>query len=362
MRSRLIIKVAIILFSLPLRVSMSQKKVKITDVAKQAGVSVSTVSLVLSGKGRISDSTIEKVNQAVQQLGYVPNQAAVNLRSHQSNLIGLVIQDITDPFYTGITAGLSDQLESQGYMLFLTQAGRDIERQYRSLQSLIKQGVAGIVYNPMRESLTKTIQLLNQANMPSLCISQTQISNELDYVGPDNEQTAKMATQYLVKQGHRHIAYLGGDSQSLTRAERIAGYCNVLMQYGLPFKNEWIIECGDSQDEAIQATQQLLTKNPNITAILCHRPMTTIGAAAGVQAVGKTVGKDSYIGKQVSLLGFDDNSKATDLLVPSLSFIGTSPYEIGRQAAQQLIEKMRHPSRPTQRIIVPSLLYQRDSA
>ncbi|MGO2342099.1 Mal regulon transcriptional regulator MalI [Vibrio litoralis] len=340
---------------------MSIPKPKITDVAKYAGVSVSTVSLALSGKGRISEATISKVNQAIEALGYVRNTAAANLRSHTSNLVGLVLKDITDPFYMGITAGLSEQLEKQGYMLFLAQSGNDKTKQLNCLQSMIQQGVAGLIFCPVREGAQASFELIKQANIPAISIARADINANIDYIGPDNTHAATLATKHLIEQGHRHIAYLGGTGDSLTRAERIGGYCSTLMQFGLPFKNEWIVECGKTQQQAADAAHQLLNKHPKITAILCHRSTTAIGAIYGAQSAGKTVGKDNYIGQEVAILGFDDTAEA-ELTTPSLSFINTSTHYIGQQAALQIIRKMQQPNLPPQRIIVPPKMILRDSA
>ncbi|QVV75688.1 LacI family DNA-binding transcriptional regulator, partial [Serratia marcescens] len=116
---------------------MSIKKITITDVAQQAGVSVTTVSLVLSGKGRISPTTVEKVNQAIEQLGYVRNRQAATLRGGESGVIGLILRDICEPFYAEMTAGLSEALEAHDKLLFLTQSGRDGQGLQRAFDALL---------------------------------------------------------------------------------------------------------------------------------------------------------------------------------------------------------------------------------
>ncbi|EIX9193350.1 LacI family DNA-binding transcriptional regulator, partial [Klebsiella pneumoniae] len=117
------------------------KKITINDVALAAGVSVSTVSLVLSGKGRISSATGERVNQAIEQLGFVRNRQAASLRGGQSGVIGLIVSDLSKPFYAELTAGLTDALERQGKMVFLTQGGRSGEKMAQRFDTLAAQGV-----------------------------------------------------------------------------------------------------------------------------------------------------------------------------------------------------------------------------
>ncbi|HDJ2772788.1 TPA: LacI family DNA-binding transcriptional regulator, partial [Serratia rubidaea] len=121
------------------------KKITITDVAQHAAVSVSTVSLVLSGKGRISSATVARVHQAIEQLGYVRNRQAATLRGAASGVIGLILRDIGDPFYAEMTAGLSEALEAQGKVLFLTQSGRDGAGLMRCFDTLLTHGVDGLV-------------------------------------------------------------------------------------------------------------------------------------------------------------------------------------------------------------------------
>lgn len=121
------------------------KKVTINDVALAAGVSVSTVSLVLSGKGRISSATGQRVNEAVEQLGFVRNRQASALRGGQSGVIGLIVRDLTSPFYAELTAGLTEALEAQGRMVFLLHGGRDADQLLSRMDMLLTQGVDGVI-------------------------------------------------------------------------------------------------------------------------------------------------------------------------------------------------------------------------
>ncbi|MGL6176763.1 MAG: Mal regulon transcriptional regulator MalI [Vibrionaceae bacterium] len=341
--------------------SLYAKATKITDVALRAGVSVTTVSMVLNGKGRISPATAERVHQAIKDLDYIPNSAAANLRSQQSNLIGLILRDITDPFYTEVTAGVSEVLEQHGYLLFLTQCGHNPERLQQSIHSLSSQGVAGIIFNPVRDAPTKPLEQLLSSELPVVCAARSYYRDDVDVIGPDNSLAAKQTTTYLIEQGHRHIAYVGGQADSLTRAERIAGYCASLLQYGLPFKADWVLECERTQRSAADTIAQLLQLHPKVTAILCHYPEIALGGIYGVEASGRTVGKDNYIGQQVALLGFDDVAEA-ELTTPPLTFVSSPAREIGRQAAKRLLARMQQPELTPSRQIITPTLQKRQSA
>ncbi|QKJ87091.1 Transcriptional regulator [Paramixta manurensis] len=343
---------------------MSQKKITINDVAEEASVSVTTVSLVLSGKGRISAATAERVNQAIETLGYVRNRSAMMLRGGDSGVVGLIVRDICNPFYAEMTAGLSEMLEKQGKVLFLTQSGQHGQNLDRCFDSLVAQGVEGIILGGGAENASELPEKARESSIPLICASRASSLDEVDSIRPDNMHAAKMATEYLIKRGHHCIAWLGGSGSSLTRAERIGGYCSTLLQYGLPFRNEWIIECGSHQRDAAALTEQLIHHHPTITAILCHNASVALGCYFGLQRIGRTIGKgavDSYYDQQVALVGFGDVPEA-ELTDPPLTFVTSSAREIGRSAATRLLQRMAQPDENIQNVIMPSTLIERGSA
>ena len=340
---------------------MQDKKVKIIDVAAKAGVSVTTVSMVLGNKGRISAETAQKVNQAVTELGYVRNLAAASLRSQKSELIGLILRDISDPYYAEVASGLSEVLEEKGFMLFLAQSGETQEKFDRCMLTMSQQDVGGVVFCPIRDSGEPDLSKIKGRDIPLVCIARATVGHDIDYVGPDNMRAAKMATEYLIKQGHRQIAYVGGKSASLNRAERLGGYCSSLLQFGLPFKPEWVVECDKDQISAAEAVEELLATQPKITAILCHHSSTAFGAMYGVQRANRSVGKDNYIGQQVAIIGFDDVPEA-QLTQPALTFVTSPAKEIGRQAGKRLIAQMSDKDPVAQSLILPPELIERGSA
>lgn len=343
---------------------MSHKKITIHDVAGEAGVSVTTVSLVLSGKGRISSGTADKVNRAIETLGFVRNRSASMLRGGESGVVGLIVRDICHPYYAEMTAGLSESLEKQGKVLVLTQSGAQGQNIDRCFDTLAAQGVEGIILGGGAEKAGHLVSRAREQGIALICASRASHLEETDAVRPDNLQAAQMATEYLIKRGHHCIAWLGGSGSSLTRAERIGGYCATLMQYGLPFRSEWIIECGPSQRDVATLTETLIHHYPTITAILCHNASVALGCYFGLLRTGRSIGKggvDSYYGQTMALVGFGDVPEA-ELTDPPLTFVSSSAREIGRRAAQKLLQRIADREGAVESIILPPLLIERGSA
>lgn len=338
---------------------MSQKKITIHDVAHQANVSVSTVSLVLSGKGRISQSTIERVNQTIEVLGYSRNRQAAMLRGGQSNVIGLIIREISDPFYAEVISGISELLEQHNKVLFLTQSGHDGRNLAKCFDSLCEQGVDGLIIGGGgSEGIQQLRQRAQEQNLPLVCAARSSGLEGIDVIRPDNMQAAKLAAEYLIQQGHRRIAYLGGKSDSLTRAERLGGFCAMLIQYGLPFRDDWIIECPPSQAAAANAAELLLVNSPKISAIIGDNSAVTLGAYFGILRTGRVIGHealDNYYEQQVALIGFGDTPEAQMADTP-FGFISNSAKAVGRSAAQRVLQRLNDPNLPAQHIILPASL------
>ena len=280
------------------------KKITINDVALAAGVSVSTVSLVLSGKGRISSATGERVNQAIEQLGFVRNRQAASLRGGQSGVIGLIVSDLSKPFYAELTAGLTDALERQGKMVFLTQGGRSGEKMAQRFDTLAAQGVDGVIIAGAIDRGSELRERAAEAGVPLVFASRASYLDDVDLIRPDNMQAAQLVTEHLIRRGHQRIAWLGGQSSSLTRAERVGGYCATLLKYGLPFHSEWVLECESSQKQAAEAMTALLGQNPTITAVVCYNNVVATGAWFGLLRAGRQSGEDgvdSYFEQRVAL-------------------------------------------------------------
>lgn len=338
---------------------MVQQKITINDVAEAAGVSVTTVSMVLSGKGRISAATIRRVNRTIELLGFVRNRAATALRGGESGVIGLIMQDFSHPFYAEMTAGLSEALEKKGKMLVLTQSGSQGLNIDRCFNALVNQGVDGIVLCGRTDNVERLIARAADEQIALIVAARSSSLKTLDIICSDNAQAARMATEHLIQQGHQRIAWIGGRCASLTRAERIGSYCATLMQHGLPFKPEWIVECGSIPKEASEATVALLHQYPHITAVLAYNASTALGCYFGLMKSGRNVkggAVASYYEQQIALLGFGDDPLA-QLADPPITQVIDSAREMGRATAECILLRIAHPeSERHVQMIAPQLI------
>lgn len=320
------------------------KKTTIHDVALAAGVSVSTVSLVLSGKGRISSATGERVNAAIEQLGFVRNRQASALRGGQSGVIGLIVRDLSAPFYAELTAGLTEALEAQGRMVFLLHGGQDGEQLSQRFAMLLNQGVDGVVIAGAAGNSDALRERAEEKGIPVVFASRASYLEEVDTVRPDNMQAAQLLTEHLICLGHQRIAWLGGQSSSLTRAERVGGYCATLLKFGLPFHSDWVLECASSQKQAAEAITALLRHNPTISAVVCYNETIAMGAWFGLMKAGRQsgeIGVDRYFEQQISLAAFADVAENVLDDLPII-WASTPAREIGYTLAERILQRIGH--------------------
>lgn len=336
------------------------KKVSIIDVAKLAGVSVSTVSLVLRQKGKISDATIGKVQSAIAELGYVHNVAAANLRSNTSNLIGLILPDFSDSYAIKVMTSTVQELERHGYMTILSQPPDD-ERLERCLLSFKQQGVAGVIYLDSNVSRSRLPEKICHCPLPLVVVSQSLPDDPCNLVMRDNRQAAGLATRHLIQRGHRNVAYIGGVESDRVRQQRLTGMQSILQQSGLSLRNDFAPPCADSTESVSLATRHLLEKNNTVTALLCHSPTAIVGAISAILQVGRTVGKDVFLTQQVALIGFEDMLHV-NLTSPSFTYISSASEETGRQTAGLMIRKLNDPDLEIQRIVLSGQLVAQESA
>lgn len=305
-------------------------------VAKEAGVSIPTVSQVLRGTGRISEKTRERVLKAAKTLHYVPDQKAAAMRSGENREIGFIINQLSNPFNAEVISGVVDLLEAEGYLVSILDARDDAERQGRQLEAFIRHGRGGLIWVPALETPDETFSLLAAHHIPTVTFLRNMRAG-LDHVGIKNAEATASATRHLLTLGHTKIAYLGGTDKTPVRQDRIAGYQNTLRDSGMGNGITWDSE--DNKLAGLKAMSDLHRYHPEITAVVCNGDMVALGACLALQRSGLTPGKD------VSVIGFDDIQDAV-VATPPLTTMAVSPHRLGGKLAQILLNRIRDPDMP----------------
>jgi LacI family transcriptional regulator len=305
-------------------------------VAKEAGVSIPTVSQVMRGTGRISDTTRDKVMQAAKRLHYVTDSRAAAMRSGENREIGFVINQLLNPFNAEVVSGVVDLLESEGYMVSILDTRDNAARQGRQMEAFIRHGRGGLLWVPALDTPDETFDLLAAHGIPTVTFLRN-LRRDFDHVGIRNAEATSTATNYLADLGHRHIAYLGGTDMTIVRKERIAGYASAMANHALGPIIIWNSE--DNKLAGLNAMQELRRAHPEITAIVCNGDMVALGACLSLIRLGLTPGRD------VSIIGFDDIQDAA-VATPALTTMAVSPYKLGAKLARVLLDRIQDPDMP----------------
>jgi LacI family transcriptional regulator, galactose operon repressor len=336
--------------------SAQQERVVVTtrDVARLAGVSSSTVSHVLNGTRFVSDDVRRRVLGAVQNLGYEPNGVARSLKVNRSMTIGLIISDISNPFFTAVVRGVEDVTQANGYVLVLCNSDEDTAKEAMYLRALRAKRLDGLILAPAGEAhdyLRDTVR----AQFPLVFLNRDVASIDAPAVLLDNEGAAFEATNHLIDLGHRRIGMIGGRPLASTSIERKSGFARALRAAGLPADERLVVSGGSEAEGGHAAALALLSLEPRPTAIFSGNNLMTIGALAAIQERGLSVPQD------VALLGFDDFSWA-GVFRPRLSTVAQPTYELGCTAANVLLKVMAHgSSQVPRRTLLPGRLVIRES-
>jgi DNA-binding LacI/PurR family transcriptional regulator len=323
------------------------------DVAKKAGVSVATVSRVLNDSPHVSAAVRRKVLRAAKALNYQPNRTAQRLRAKRSHVIGLVISDIQNPFFTAVVRGIEDVAYKHGYSVVLCNSDEDPEKERLYINIMRAEAVAGVILASTAETNPLVADLFDH-NIPVVAIDRRIRDKRVDSVLAANIQGAFEAVSHLIALGHRRIGFIGLPLTRTTGIERYAGYVRALRAHGLPASRS-LVRIGDAKQEGGRArTIELLTKRPSITALFVANNLMTLGALDALRERGLRIPAD------ISIVGFDDMPWAT-LLQPPLTAVAQPTYELGQRAAELLLERFAQPQKPVAHIELKTSLIVRGS-
>jgi LacI family transcriptional regulator len=325
----------------------------IVDVARVAGVSKSTVSLVISGSSLVAESTRERVSDAMAELGYIYHRGAATLRGARSGVLGMVINDLSNPFFVELAIGIEEACQGGAFIPFLANVAENPVRQLQVIRSMREHGAAGLVISSAIGTSLAELKVL-VAGLPVVQVMRRLPGLKASLVSPENREGARKATARLVAAGHTRIAFVGGLTSMVVREERLAGYRLALENAGLPLDLSLVIETAIAYSGGGAAVPQLLNLQRPATAALCYNDVVAIGLIRAFAEAGVAVGKD------FAVIGFDDIEEAKHML-PALTTVAVNGRSLGSRAAQLLMRQLASGDFEPETILCPTTLIVRAS-
>jgi LacI family transcriptional regulator len=318
------------------------KKITIVDVAKRSGVSKGTVSAVINGKNTVRPSTRDHVLKVMKDLNFRPQGVARNLKNGgQEKSIGIIIKDLSYPFYTSIATGVREYASSKGYSVLVTSSENDHESEKRLSHLFSTKDIKGTIIAPIVEGAAEIEHLfkLKMLNYPFVLLEAVR-GIQANVVVIDNLRAIKKAVKYLMESGHSKIIHFAGPPQSTHTQERIEGFRHAFSESTLVFNKNMIVPVGSHYDEAYSRTLDYfrhLRREDHPTAIVCFNDQQALGVMMALKNIGIRVPED------ISIVGNDDIYYASVYPVP-LTTIRAPQHEIGRRAAEILIRSIEEPT------------------
>lgn len=312
---------------------MKSHQVTIKDIARELGVSVSTVSRALKDHPDISPQTKKLVKELAERLHYKPNPIALSLRNQRTNIIGVIVPEIMHFFFSSVIAGIDEMAMSKGYNVMFFQSNEQYEREVLNVQTLINSRVDGVLLSLAKESERfGHIKQLIENNTPVVFFDRDCEEIQADKVIVDDFDGAMNAVEYLIKTGCKRIAHFAGPKHLNISYLRKRGYITALEKHGLEVDDDLIIKC-DSYDQASVVTRELMQRDNRPDAIFTVNDLTAVGALNTIKGMGIKIPED------VSIIGFTDGlvSSVTDPLLTTVSQHG---FEIGQKSAELLIKRI----------------------
>lgn len=331
------------------------QRVTLDDVAKHAGVSRATASLVVRNSKLIIPETHERVRASMKALGYIYNQSAANLRTQKTKTLGLVIADISNPFHALLSAGIEFACNQQNYLTIFADTAEDGDRQKMIVDRLIQHNVAGVFLCPTGDNSLADLAALKASGTPVVQIMRHVEGSTVPYVGPDNILGIQMSVDYLVQLGRKKLAYIGGPIGKSSSKERLEGFSLGVKKHNLKVRKDFIAAVAISRKEAREAALKMLDREDRPDAIVCYNDLIGFGVMLAMQRLGLTPGRE------VALVGFDDIPEA-ELWTPPLTTVSIDAKNIGRLAARVLLDTIADPAKTSRDIIVNPKLIVRESA
>ena len=336
---------------------MAREKVTVVEIAHAAGVSKSTVSLVLQGSLLVNELTRAKVSAVIRELGYVYNRGAANLRqsNSKSKIIGIVVNDLTNSFFAELAVGVDMVVQSAGYVQFLSNSGESIDRQREVIASMREHGISGLIVSPARGTEAADLKPLVASGIPVVVVVRNVPGAKVSSLLSDNHAGSYLSVEHLIQLGHKRIAFLGGFSDTAVFSERLEGYRAAMKKAGLQAGDALIIGAAPSRAGGFDAISRALSMADAPTAAVCFNDAVAFGVCDGLRAKRLEPGVD------FAVVGFDDVIEAKTA-VPALTTISVDPQGMGGRAAQLLLKQISAGKVDAETIVASVRLVVRESS
>jgi len=324
------------------------EKVTLADVAELAGVSVMTVSRVVNDRAGVGAATRDRVRRAVEALGYRPNIVARGLKAHRSGTIGLLLPDVTNPYFPMIVRGAEDVAIAHGFTLLLTNVIEDVEREVAALEAFEDRRVDGVIACSPRLPAARLDALLGRHHA-AVIVNRRSTPGVAGSVRMDHEQGMREAVRHLLAIGCRRLAVLSGPVDSYAGRERMLGIDRETREHGIDLPDARVVPGPPTVDGGMAAARTLLERDPAIDALVCFNDLVAAGALQTLAEAGLAVPGD------VSVIGYDDIPFAR-MFTPALTTMRAATYDLGRHAMTMLLERMAGRGHGVDIVLQPELV------
>lgn len=336
---------------------MTKRRVSLKDIAKELGVSISTVSRALKDHYDLSPEIIAKVKALAAEWNYTPNPFAMSLLKQQTRTIGVIVPDIVTHFYSSIISGIENKAAENGYYIVISSSQESHQKEKVNLNNLLNLRVDGLIVCLSQDTVDHShFDNILASEIPLVFIDRVCRTEEFSSVVIDNIEAARELTVHLFKNGSRKIAHIAGPPNLNITKERIEGYKRGLEECGLPFDTNLLIHCNLSIEESASVTNRLLSLKSPPDAIFGVNDTVIFSAMKEIKKKGLKVPQD------IALVGFTDEFHAT-VVEPNLTAIAHPTFEIGNEAARMLLDEINSTTKvAVQHVTLKAKLIARESS
>ena len=331
------------------------KYITIKDIARHLSISVSTVSRALGDDKNIRKETKEKVIEAAKRLGYRPNPVAINLKYGHTNTVGVIVPEMVTPFASRVINGIQEVLHTKNIKVIIAESGGDPEKEKENLQLMEGFMMDGIIclcsYKRNKEEYAR----LQQAGMPMVFYDRIPYGLEVPQVIVDDYMKSFFLVESLIRSGRKQIVHIQGPDDIYNSIERVRGYKDALAKFGIPFdKNNMLIKTGMTFEEGKKAADILVERNIPFNAIFAFTETLAIGAMNRLRELGKK------IPEEIAVASFS-GTELSNIVYPKLTTVEPPLYQMGKKAAELILEKIKDPASPNHSIVLDAEIKMRAS-